>query len=363
MRDDRKEKREDAQEKREDRQEKREDARDQRQDDRQQDRVDRLKDRNQSLEDRIRDERKDARDDRDRLNDKIDRLKDQRKERRDGDRIIITEPGGRTIIRDGNRTIIRRDETARFRIGIDSRNIREERRNGEIRTVVTRPDGSRVVTVTDEDGRLIRRVREYRGQEYVLIDNRPRGGRGGVFVTLDIAPPRISIPRERYIVDADSASADDIEEAFTAPPVARLERSYSLDEIRQSEPLRQHVRSVDLDSIVFDTGSWEVRDDQIKKLENVGIAMEDAVKKDPKTVFMIEGHTDAVGSDDDNLSLSDRRAESVAEVLTKYFDIPAENLTTQGYGEQYLKVQTDGAEERNRRVTVRNITPLLSSSN
>ena len=39
--------------------------------------------------------------------------------------------------------------------------------------------------------------------------------------------------------------------------------------------------------------------------------------------------------------------------------MPAENLTSQGYGEQYLKVPTDGPERRNRRVTVRNITPLL----
>ncbi|MFL1875262.1 OmpA family protein [Hansschlegelia beijingensis] len=222
--------------------------------------------------------------------------------------------------------------------------------------------GDALITITDEDGRLIRRVRRYRGEEYVLIDNRPRGARTGVFVNLDLAPPRITIPREEYVVDADEASYEVIERTFMAPPVERLERSYSLDEIRQNAPLRERVRSVDLDTITFDTGSWEVRDDQIKKLENVGLAMEEAVKKNPRTVFMVEGHTDAVGSDDDNLSLSDRRAESVAEILTKYFDIPAENLTTQGYGEQFLKVKTEAAEERNRRVTVRNITPLLSSS-
>ncbi|PZQ16244.1 MAG: hypothetical protein DI565_08810 [Ancylobacter novellus] len=286
-------------------------------------------------------------------------MKDERKETREGNRVIITEPGGRRIIREGDRVIIRRDESARIRFGVDPRNIREERRDGEIRTVITRPDGSRVITVTDGDGRLIRRVREHRGREYVLIDNRRRPD--GLFINLNLAPPVITIPRERYVVDADVASERDIEEAFTAPPVQRLERSYSLDEVRQSAPLRQYVRSVDLDAITFDTGSWYVKDDQIPKLEKVGQAMEDAIKKNPQTVFMVEGHTDAVGSDEDNLSLSDRRAESVAEVLTKYFDIPAENLVTQGYGEQYLKVDTQSAEERNRRVTVRNITPLLSS--
>ena len=66
------------------------------------------------------------------------------------------------------------------------------------------------------------------------------------------------------------------------------------------------------------------------------------------------------GADEDNLSLSDRRAESVAVALTQQFGVPAENLTTQGYGEQYLKVPTQGPEQQNRRVTLRRITPLLA---
>jgi len=81
-----------------------------------------------------------------------------------------------------------------------------------------------------------------------------------------------------------------------------------------------------------------------------------AIQRNPREVFLIEGHTDAVGSDVDNLSLSDRRAEAVAQVLT-------EHLTSQGYGEQYLKVPTQGPERLNRRVTLRNITPLLTGQN
>ena len=84
------------------------------------------------------------------------------------------------------------------------------------------------------------------------------------------------------------------------------------------------------------------------------------IEQNPREVFLIEGHTDAVGPDDDNLSLSDRRAESVAIALTQQFNVPPENLTTQGYGEQYLKIPTQGPERANRRVTVRRITPLLT---
>jgi OmpA family protein len=84
------------------------------------------------------------------------------------------------------------------------------------------------------------------------------------------------------------------------------------------------------------------------------------VHRNPNEVFLIEGYTDAVGSNEDNLSLSDRRAESVAEVLSQQFQVPFENLTTQGYGEDYLKVPTNGPERLNRRVAVRRITPLLA---
>lgn len=41
------------------------------------------------------------------------------------------------------------------------------------------------------------------------------------------------------------------------------------------------------------------------------------------------------------------------------YDIPLENLVVPGYGEAYLKINTQEAERQNRRVTIRNITPLL----
>ena len=83
-------------------------------------------------------------------------------------------------------------------------------------------------------------------------------------------------------------------------------------------------------------------------------------EKNPQEIFMIEGHTDTVGSDAANLALSDRRAESVALALTEYFDVPPENLVTQGYGEQFLRVRAEGDIRDNRRASVRRITDLLA---
>src|SRR5665213_980104 len=115
---------------------------------------------------------------------------------------------------------------------------------------------------------------------------------------------------------------------------------------------------VDLD-VNFDTGSWQLTPDQVASLSAIVQGLNRAIDRNPREVFLIEGHTDAVGSAEDNLSLSDRRAESIAVALTEQFHVPPENLVTQGYGEQSLKVQTEGAARANRRVSVRRITPLI----
>lgn len=295
---------------------------------------------------------------------RLDDIRGRREERREGDVTIIREPG-RTIIRgDDDRAVIRYDETQRFRdLGLDTRS---ERRGEENVTIYNRPDGTQIVTVTDAEGRLIRRSRRERdGGEFVMIDNVRRDGPQARFAeeVVELPPPPLRIPRERYIVDAERADERLIYETITAPPVAPVPRRYTLDEVRYSPDLRAHMRSVDIDSINFDSGSWTVTPDQAGRLRVIAQAVRQAVERAPNEVFMVEGHTDAVGSDVDNLSLSDRRAQSVAEILTRDFAIPAENLTTQGYGEQYPKVQTQGDSRENRRVTLRRITPLLTGQN
>ena len=69
-----------------------------------------------------------------------------------------------------------------------------------------------------------------------------------------------------------------------------------------------------------------------------------------------------MGTDAANLALSDRRAESVALALTEYFQVPPENMVVQGYGEQDLKVKTEGDVRENRRASVRRITGLLQQA-
>ena len=301
----------------------------------------------------------------------MDDFRSQRQQTTEGGRTVIREPG-RVIIQDPNgQSFVRHSDVDRFRYG--ARDVRVTREGNDTRTVVVRPDGTQIITVNDNNGGLLRRIRrDQRGREVIIIDNRRRGpgigagiaagvvagAIGGYFVSLP--PPALRIPQNRYIVDAEEAPPELIYDTMIAPPVDRIERAYSLDEIRYSPSVRQRMPSIDLDSINFETGSWEIPPDQASKLQVIADGLNRAIQRNPSAVFLIEGHTDAVGSDVDNLSLSDRRAESAATLLTQQFNVPAENLTSQGYGEHYLKVETDGPERRNRRVTIRNITPLLN---
>jgi outer membrane protein OmpA-like peptidoglycan-associated protein len=286
-------------------------------------------------------------------------LHNQRQEVVEGGRTIYTEPD-RIIIRDpGGQAYVRGDDNYRFRYG--ARDIRTETIGGETRTVVIRPDGSEIITVVGPDGQMLRRIRrDQGGRELVIIDNsyRDPAAVGGFYV--DLPPPVVRIPYDRYIVESDSAAPDVIYDTMEAPPVDRIARRYSLDEIRYSPNVRMLMPSIDVNSINFDSGSWQIPPDQAAKLQAIADGLNRAIQRNPREVFLIEGHTDATGNDTDNLSLSDRRAQSAAELLTQQFGVPAENLTSQGYGSQYLKEQTDGPSRINRRVTVRRITPLLN---
>ena len=306
-----------------------------------------------------------------------------------GNRVVIEEADKRVIVKQDGRAVIQKDEAAQMRrVAPDAQITRGKL--GSQQAVVTKSDNVQIVNETDRNGQLIRRFRrDASGNETNIIDNRTqfqskkkdRFGRNlaiglgvgvGVIagaailnsVVRDVRPPVVNVPREKYILRNEDSSEDDVYEALNAPPVDedRVNRHYTLNQVRATPQLRDRMRRVDLDDVTFETGSWAVNPREYRKLERIAHAMRRVVGRNPNEVFLIEGYTDAVGSADDNLTLSDRRAESVSVMLTEQFRVPFENLTTQGYGEEYLKINTDGPERENRRVAVRRITPLLAQT-
>ncbi len=290
--------------------------------------------------------------------------REERRERREG-ADILREIGDRLVIQLGNNAVVQSDD--RRRLEHDASEVYyEELPRGRTRETVVRPNGVQVVTIRDRYGDVVRRSRIMPdGREYVLVyagDGRDRDERRGWRDPgLDLPPLRLGIPVDEYILDAgrvDDAGA--YYDFLDQPPVDRVRRLYSVDEVRYSARVRDSVRRIDLDTITFDFGSASIAEDAIPRLSTLADAMGRLLDDNPAETFLIEGHTDAVGSDLANLALSDRRAEAVAAALTNVFGIPPENLVTQGYGERYLKVNTQEPERENRRVAVRRITPLVA---
>ena len=276
---------------------------------------------------------------------------------------VVEDEGDRIIVERDGEYYVRKDESSLLRRG-DAEVTVTRLRGGRTLETVTRRNGVVIETVRDEGGFVLKRTRILpNGREYVLIDNRGRDDNQRVDWDRRLPPIRVDIPRDRYIVPARGASRQAIYDTITAPPVEEVEQSYTLRDVRENERIRAKVRRVDLDTITFETGSAVVRRSQVPLLEDMAAAIRELLDQDPSAVVLVEGHTDAVGSETYNLALSDRRAETVAAILVDSYGIPPENLVTQGYGEQYLKVDTEQAEAQNRRATIRNITPLLAAQN
>jgi outer membrane protein OmpA-like peptidoglycan-associated protein len=276
---------------------------------------------------------------------------------------IVERVENRTVLEVGDQLIVRGDDRPRLRR--DSEEVYYDNlARGRVRETIVRPGGVEIVTIYNRYGDIIQRSRVGRdGREYILVyapeleDDSPRPGL--VDVGYELPPMRLRIPVSDYIIDTSSNPDRDYYDFLAEPPVERVERVYTIDEVKHSARLRDKVRRIDLDTITFATGSADVPMSQARTLRSVAEAMQKVLDKDPGETFLIEGHTDAVGSDKSNLVLSDERAESVASLLTDVYGIPPENLQTQGYGERFLKVKTQVAEQQNRRVTIRRVTTLV----
>lgn len=250
----------------------------------------------------------------------------------------------------------------RDRIGRGDEVYYEELDNGRYRQTVIRPDGTRVITVWNRYGEIIRRVKVLPDGTRIILVFAPDDRRDDDWRDPgdDLPPFYLPIPVDDYVLYSERSDEDDIERFLSEPPLEKAARVYTVDEVKRSARIRDTVRRVEIGDLTFETGSAQLGRDQVGSLGKVAEAIKKILDRNPGETFLIEGHTDAVGSDESNLVLSDERAGTIADLLTEFYDIPPENLTTQGYGERYLKVETDGAERANRRVTIRRITSLVS---
>ena len=128
----------------------------------------------------------------------------------------------------------------------------------------------------------------------------------------------------------------------------RLQQMFSKDEAtvyRQGDNVLISVRG-----FKFPPGSSEIQPQNFGIMNKIvqGIAAFNAA------MVKVSGHTDATGSNEVNLSLSEQRAQNVARFLTDVGHIPADKITAEGYGAEQPVASNATPEGRaeNRRIDV-----------
>ena len=169
---------------------------------------------------------------------------------------------------------------------------------------------------------------------------------------------------ERARLDAEAAAqraALDKDAALTASEQARkaaLEqaerekqelRSKLADQLNKVLETRDSARGliVNMSDVLFDTGKFTLRPvarEKLSQLSGIVIAH-------PSLKLEVEGHTDSVGTDEYNMTLSQNRASAVRDFLTQH-GMNTSSISSRGFGEGQPVSSNDTASGRqqNRRV-------------
>jgi outer membrane protein OmpA-like peptidoglycan-associated protein len=138
----------------------------------------------------------------------------------------------------------------------------------------------------------------------------------------------------------------------------RSTRSLSTGEREQIAELAATKPKIDLE-IQFDYNSADIAKTSVPSVQALGKALSDPSIKG--STFVVAGHTDAIGTDEYNQGLSERRADTIKKYLVQNYGLNGTDLVTVGYGKTKLKDTANGADPINRRVQVVNMDTKTAS--
>ncbi len=174
--------------------------------------------------------------------------------------------------------------------------------------------------------------------------------------------------RERARADANARRANDAQAqaanaqmaAANASADANAARQQAANAQAQAAALAQELADlqakqtdrgmlVTLGDVLFEFGRAEIKPNAQASITKLA----DYLKQHPDRRVLIEGFTDSVGGDQANLTLSQRRSQSVADALRAQGVDPS-RLDTRGYGKAYPVASNASTSDRamNRRVEV-----------
>lgn len=158
-------------------------------------------------------------------------------------------------------------------------------------------------------------------------------------------------PVTRGLTTTEHPAMSPADQAFVES-IRHRSRSLTLDEADRAAAIAIKKKDVE---VYFDYNSAEISPKTETQLQEIGKALDSPQLAN--SVWVLAGHTDAKGGDDYNQRLSERRAEAVKRYLLGRFKIPAENLSTAGFGKRHLRDVNHPFASENRRVQILNLGP------
>jgi outer membrane protein OmpA-like peptidoglycan-associated protein len=153
----------------------------------------------------------------------------------------------------------------------------------------------------------------------------------------------------RIVSEAEAARAEAESAKQAAADATARERQLreELSDLQARET--QRGLEMSLGDILFDVGQASLKPGAMQRLYTLVTFL----KEYPDRAVLLEGHTDSTGSDSFNLSLSERRAESVRSFLSGN-GVDAARILARGYGKAYPVASNDtvAGRQQNRRVDV-----------
>lgn len=172
-------------------------------------------------------------------------------------------------------------------------------------------------TVTGEDGKFLFRVYEH--EHYNLVGKK-QGGKQQYLIT-----------RQPFSTVGRSLNRDTLKSLVT---------EVKFDTIMVLEKLEKNKVFV-LENIYYDLDRYEIRDDAALELDKLVTILKD----NPEIKIELSSHTDDRQTEQYNLRLSERRAQSAVEYIVSQ-GVDASRLTARGYGESKLIIPNATTEEQ-----------------
>jgi outer membrane protein OmpA-like peptidoglycan-associated protein len=259
------------------------------------------------------------------------------------------------ILAEADAAAIISDSKARARIRVEEAGRTEAARQESIAFLKRRLRGEASLSEAPESFRSRLLETEAGGTARVVRTSRPRfygeDRRVLTFRTLTEVPPVLIASSRMNRVRIEQVAASSL--ASRLAPVERRPAEYVAPEAYAVTYAVDPDSEVARDDILFEQGSTAFRDPYSHDLVvDLAVAISDPALSGQN--FVVEGHASAEGRYDDNLALSQARAERIAREIVRY-GVPASRLIPVGYGDneaEFPESADESLRATDRRVTI-----------